>query len=61
MVDVKCSIITVSYNREKTLERTIESVLEQTYDNIEYIIVDGASTDKTTEIIRRTNHCSKGV
>ena len=44
------SIITVSYNSEKTIERTIESVLNQTYQNIEYIIVDGASKDHTVEI-----------
>lgn len=44
------SIITVSFNSEKTIARTIESVLSQTYENIEYIIVDGASKDRTAEI-----------
>lgn len=50
---VKVSIITVSYNAEKTIEKTILSVLDQTYKNIEYIIIDGQSTDGTIEIIRR--------
>ena len=44
-------LITVSYNSEDTIERTIKSVLNQTNKNYEYIIVDGASSDKTNEII----------
>ena len=44
------SIITVSYNSEQTLAHTIESVLTQTYTNIEYWIIDGASRDRTVEI-----------
>ena len=47
----KISIITVSYNSDKTISNTIDSVLSQEYDNIEYIIIDGGSTDKTNEII----------
>ncbi|MBN1967940.1 MAG: glycosyltransferase [Candidatus Delongbacteria bacterium] len=46
------SIITVSYNSEKTIARTIESVLHQTYKDYEYIIIDGASTDSTVDIIK---------
>lgn len=44
------TITTVTYNSEKTLEQTIRSVLEQTYPHIEYIIVDGLSSDRTLEI-----------
>jgi glycosyltransferase involved in cell wall biosynthesis len=46
------SIITVSYNSEKTIEKTIESVLNQSYDDIEYIIIDGDSFDHTVDIIK---------
>lgn len=49
----KISIITVCKNSEKTLERTILSVLNQTYTNYEYIIIDGRSTDKTVDIIKK--------
>ena len=45
------SIITISLNAEKYIEQTIQSVLNQTYRNIEYIIIDGGSTDKTVQII----------
>ena len=49
---MKVSIITACYNREKTIAQAIESVLGQDYPNIEYIIVDGASTDCSLEVIR---------
>ena len=44
------TIITVAYNSEKTIAKTIESVLNQTYSDIEYIIVDGASKDGTVKV-----------
>jgi glycosyltransferase involved in cell wall biosynthesis len=47
------SIITVVLNGEKTIGRTIQSVLSQNYANIEYILLDGGSIDKTVEIIRK--------
>ena len=49
----KVTIVTVSYNTDGSIERTIKSVLEQTYPNIEYIIIDGKSTDNTVEIIKK--------
>lgn len=47
------SIITVVYNGELYLEQTIKSVINQSYSNIEYIIIDGGSTDRTIEIIKK--------
>ncbi|MDQ1087551.1 glycosyltransferase family 2 protein [Siphonobacter sp. SORGH_AS_1065] len=49
----KISIITVVYNAADTLEYTLKSVVDQSYKNIEYIIIDGQSTDGTLEIINR--------
>lgn len=50
--NVLVSIITVCYNSSKTIRRTLESVLSQTYDHYEYIVIDGASSDDTLEIVR---------
>lgn len=46
------TIVTVAYNSEKTIEKTIKSVLSQTYPRIEYLIIDGKSSDKTIEIAK---------
>jgi glycosyltransferase involved in cell wall biosynthesis len=48
---MRVTIITVCYNRKATIEKAIKSVLEQNYNDIEYIIIDGNSTDGTKEII----------
>ena len=49
---MRVSIITACYNRKETIGHAIESVLGQTYPDIEYIVVDGASTDGSTEVVR---------
>ena len=51
-INIKVSIITVVWNNKETIQDAIESVLSQTYKNIEYIIIDGASTDGTVEIVK---------
>lgn len=50
---MKVSIITVCKNAQNTIEQTIKSVISQNYNNIEYLIIDGKSTDKTLNIIKR--------
>lgn len=58
----KFSVITVTYNAEAVLEDTIQSVISQTYRHVEYIIVDGASKDKTLSITDRyKNHIAQVV
>lgn len=56
----KFSIITICYNSEKTIERTIKSVLAQTYKDYEYIIVDGVSKDGTLDIVRKYESLFEG-
>lgn len=53
MSNMKFTIITVCFNSAKTIERTIQSVLAQTYTNYEYIVVDGLSKDKTINIVQQ--------
>lgn len=53
MENPRISVITVTYNCKDTIEQTIQNVLKQTYSNVEYIIIDGNSTDGTREIIER--------
>lgn len=50
---IRFSVVTITYNAIHTLERTLKSVAEQTWPNIEYIIIDGASTDGTLELIQQ--------
>ncbi|WP_418184850.1 glycosyltransferase family 2 protein [Aliarcobacter vitoriensis] len=49
----KITVVTVTYNAEQYLEQTIKSVIEQDYPNIEYIVIDGASSDGTVDIIKK--------
>lgn len=53
MMELKISIITINFNNKKGLERTIESVLQQTYQNIQYIVIDGNSTDGSKDVIEK--------
>ena len=58
---IKFTIITCTYNAERVLQRTLDSVKKQTYCNIEHIIMDGGSSDKTLSMVRAYQHkISKG-
>lgn len=52
---MKISIITVVYNAEQYIEDCIESVIRQTHQDIEYIVIDGGSTDGTLQVVRKYN------
>jgi glycosyltransferase involved in cell wall biosynthesis len=58
---MRVSLITVSYNSAKTIADTLKSVQSQTYRDIEYIVVDGNSSDGTVEIVKQFMYSSKGV
>lgn len=59
--NVRISVITVSYNAEACIEATIKSVLGQGFDNFEYIIIDGGSSDGTVDLIKSYKHLLKKV
>ena len=56
---MKISIITTSYNSQETIFETLKSVNSQSYNNIEHIIVDGGSSDRTLEIVDRFDHVAQ--
>ena len=58
---IKFTLITVTYNAEETLERTLRSVADQTYPHIEHILIDGASKDNTLKIAQNYPHLTKVV
>jgi len=53
MKNIRVSIITPCFNSESTIERTMKSVLEQDYENLEYLIIDGGSTDRTLKLVEK--------
>ena len=56
---MKISVITISYNAENTIEKTLKSIENQSYNNIEHIIIDGGSKDSTLEICNSFSHEAK--
>lgn len=53
MMKSRISVVTVCYNAVNDIEKTILSVINQTYPNIEYLIIDGGSTDGTMDIVNK--------
>ena len=53
MTKIKVSVLIANYNNQKYIKESIDSINRQTYKNIEYIIVDGGSTDGTIDIIKK--------
>lgn len=58
---MRISLITVAFNAEKTIEATLKSVASQTYTDLEHIVIDGASKDRTMKIVRNFPHVTKIV
>jgi glycosyltransferase involved in cell wall biosynthesis len=56
---MKFSIVTPTYNREKTIERAVESILSQTFQNFEMLIVDDGSTDSTLDVLKKYSNDSR--
>ena len=57
MNNPKITVVTVCFNAVKDIEKTILSVINQTYENIEYLVIDGGSTDGTVDIIKKYEDC----
>ena len=57
---IKFTVITITYNAEKVLERTLQSVLHQSYEGVEHLIIDGASKDRTLEMAEAYKAASDG-
>lgn len=55
MSNVRISLVTISYNAEHTIQKCIDSVIRQSYKNIEYLVIDGNSSDATPDIILRNS------
>ena len=58
---MKFSVVTCTWNSEAYLKQCIESVQQQTYQNIEHIFIDGESEDRTLEIIEKLTHRKKNM
>ena len=50
---IRFSVVTITYNAEKVLQRTLDSVCDQTYEGVEHLIVDGASKDGTLSLVEQ--------